>query len=121
SGLSTSFTGVFPTSSSASSLSRCKSIEAIWPDPEQETQALLLSGRTAMSSGWWQTGMVLRTDKCPASTSDTVSLPRLLTTTVFPSGETLANPGDEPTAMFATTARFCRSMTETLAEPELAT
>jgi hypothetical protein len=74
-----------------------------------------------MSSGWWQTGSVARTLNCRASMSDTVSSPRFETTTVDPSGETLASPGAAPTRTLPSTMRCSRSITLTLAEPELAT
>src|SRR6266542_511210 len=120
SGFSARFTGVLPTSRRASSLSDFKSIEATCAEPEHAMNALLLSGRMATSSGWWQIGTVLRTEKVRASIRETESLARLLTTTVFPSGETLASPGESPTRTVAITLRWSRSMTETLADPELA-
>ena len=51
----------------------------------------------------------------------TVLSPRLLTTTVEPSGETRASAGAEPTRKLPMTRRFSRSITLTLFEPELAT
>src|SRR2546429_6351539 len=90
-------------------------------DPLQATNAFELSGRIAMSSGCWQAGIVLRTFKLFASIKDTVLSPRLLTTTVVPSGETLANPGETPTRTLPITARCSRSIADTLFEPEFAT
>ena len=66
-------------------------------------------------------GQVARTRSCFASIRETVLSPRLDTTTVAPSSETRASPGDAPTRTFPRTVRFSRSMTETLAEAELAT
>src|SRR6185437_4366001 len=84
SGFKARLIGVFPTSRSASNLPDFKSIEATCAEPEQETNALLLSGKIAMSSGRWQAAIVLRTRRFPASISETVLSPRLLTTTVAP-------------------------------------
>src|SRR6202158_4870782 len=81
SGFSARLTGDFPTSRSASSLSFFKSMLATWPDPEQETNALLESGRMAMSSGWMQMAMAERTARRAVSMMETVLSARLLTTT----------------------------------------
>src|SRR5690349_17629438 len=56
SGLTVRLTGVRPTSSRASTRSSGRAalfswMDATWDDPEQETKALLESGRMAMSSG----------------------------------------------------------------------
>src|SRR5229473_8105221 len=96
-------------------------MDATCPELEHATNALLESGRIAMSSGWRQTGSVARTRSRLASIRETVLSPRLLTTTVAPSGETRARPGDMPTRTLPTTLRFSKSITETFAEPELAT
>ena len=61
-----------PTSSSAIRRSLftvpfCRAMEATCEDPEQATNALLESGRIAMSSGCWQMGSVARTRSALAS------------------------------------------------------
>ena len=53
-------------------------------------------------------GIVLRTLSCAASISETVPSPRLLTTTVEPSGETCANPGAAPTRILPSTSRLSK-------------
>src|SRR5215471_7471508 len=61
SGLRARLTGDLPTSSRARSLSVLRSMEATCPEVEQETKALVESGRMAMSSGWRQTLTAART------------------------------------------------------------
>ena len=72
-------------------------MEATCEDPEHEMKALVESGRIAISSGCPQTGRVARTRSNLASMSGTVLSLRLGTTTVNPSGETRAIPGEVPT------------------------
>ncbi len=96
-------------------------MDATCDEPEHATNALLESGRMAMSSGCWHTGKVARTRSSFASIRETVLSPRFDTTTVAPSRETRASPGEEPTRTLPSTARFSRSITETLADPEFAT
>src|SRR5678816_4238332 len=67
SGFNARLTGVCPTSSSARTLSDFKSIDAICPEPEHATKALLESGRIAMSPGSRQIGSVARTCNFVAS------------------------------------------------------
>src|SRR5215475_11098614 len=121
SGFNARCTGLLPTSSSASTLSVFKSIEATCDEPLHATNALLLSGRIAMSVGCAQIGSVERTYSSCVLIKETELSPRLLTTRVNPSGETLASPGSAPTRILVMTACFSRSITETLAECELAT
>src|SRR5207302_7914962 len=109
------------TSSTAISLSFFKSIDATCAEPEQAMKALLLSGRMAMSVGCLQIGIVLRTASFCASMSDAELSPRLLTTTVAPSGETRASPGALPTLTVEMTLRAARSMMETFDDAEFAT
>src|ERR1700740_2882739 len=120
SGLTVRLTGVRPTSSRASTLSSlwaglCSWIDATCDDPEQATKAFVESGRIAMSSGCWQTGRVERTRNVFASITETVLSPRLETTTVEPSGETRASPGDAPTRKLPITIRLSRLVMLTLA------
>src|ERR1051325_7466196 len=96
-------------------------MDATCDDPEHETKALLESGRIAISSGCRQTGRVARTRNALASITETELSPRLETSTVEPSGETRANPGEEPTRTWPIAIRLSRSITLTLDEPELAT
>ena len=93
---------------------------SICREPEHTTKALLESGRTAMSPGSRQIESVARTCNCVPSIMEAVSLSRLLTTTVRPSGVTRASPGAVPTRMLLMTARLSRSITETLFEAEFA-
>src|ERR1700747_27274 len=121
SGLRTRFVGVRPTYRRASSWSVFRSMEATCAEPVQATNALLESGKIATPSGCWHSGRVARTRGREASMSETELSWRLLTTSVLPSGETLASPGEAPTGTLPRSTRLSRSRIETLAEAELAT